>query len=223
MTLPKEDLNLIAQIDARLKHYNLIQPTDTTEGEPNPNVIKFYDKYFEKGKEWKPKVGEWVKDKQDNCGLVKEIKDKDNIVVDNQSPHGGLITISLEFILKPTDKEVETWLVSIAEKKYPVGTKFKNAVSNKEIGITDGDYEYSKENNALYTKDKPNKVSQCIWYNGKWAELAPIETEQPGEKYGVNVGANHSKFEVRIFGIESEEKANKIREAIKQYLSTNKF
>jgi hypothetical protein len=33
MTLPKEDLNLIAQIDARLKHYNLIQPIDTTEGE----------------------------------------------------------------------------------------------------------------------------------------------------------------------------------------------
>jgi hypothetical protein len=31
--LPKEDLNLIAQIDARLKHYNLIQPIDTTEGE----------------------------------------------------------------------------------------------------------------------------------------------------------------------------------------------
>jgi hypothetical protein len=34
MTLPKEDLNLIAKIDARLKHYNLIQPIDTTEGKP---------------------------------------------------------------------------------------------------------------------------------------------------------------------------------------------
>jgi hypothetical protein len=34
MTLPKEDLNLIAQIDARLKHYNLIEPIDTTEGAP---------------------------------------------------------------------------------------------------------------------------------------------------------------------------------------------
>jgi hypothetical protein len=33
--LPKEDLNLIAQIDARLRHYNLIQPIDTTEGEFN--------------------------------------------------------------------------------------------------------------------------------------------------------------------------------------------
>jgi hypothetical protein len=33
MTLPKEDLNLIAQIDERLKNYNLIQPIDTTEGE----------------------------------------------------------------------------------------------------------------------------------------------------------------------------------------------
>jgi hypothetical protein len=33
MTLSNEDLNLIAQIDARLKHYNLIQPIDTTECE----------------------------------------------------------------------------------------------------------------------------------------------------------------------------------------------
>jgi hypothetical protein len=44
MTLPKEDLNLIAQIDARLKHYNLIQPIDTTEGEP-----------IETEQRWKPK------------------------------------------------------------------------------------------------------------------------------------------------------------------------
>jgi len=34
MTLSNEDLNLIAQIDARLKHYNLIKPIDTTEDEP---------------------------------------------------------------------------------------------------------------------------------------------------------------------------------------------
>jgi hypothetical protein len=49
MTLPKEDLNLIAQIDARLKHYNLIQPIDTTEGEP-----------IETEQRWKPKHGEEV-------------------------------------------------------------------------------------------------------------------------------------------------------------------
>jgi hypothetical protein len=29
--LPKEDLNLIAQIDARLKHYNLIAPIEQVE------------------------------------------------------------------------------------------------------------------------------------------------------------------------------------------------
>jgi hypothetical protein len=45
--LPKEDLNLIAQIDARLKHYNLIQPIDTTEGEP-----------IETEQSWKPSKGQ---------------------------------------------------------------------------------------------------------------------------------------------------------------------
>ena len=48
MTLSNEDLNLIAQIDERLKHYNLIQPIDTTEGELAP---------IETEQRWQPSYG----------------------------------------------------------------------------------------------------------------------------------------------------------------------
>jgi hypothetical protein len=194
----------------------------------------------EQGKEWKPKVGEWVKDEIGNCGLVIEILKNGDLRVDNQSPYGGLITIGTIYVYQPTTEEIQAHLVVIAEKKYPVGTKFKNAVSNKEIGITDGDYEYSKENNALYTKDKPNKVSQCIWYNGKWAELAPIETEQRWQPklledyYYINdwfkvrktIYTHHDLDRPRILAgncFKTEQEAQKAAEAIKQYLSTNRF
>ncbi len=61
-----------------------------------------------------------------------------------------------------------------------------------------------------------DRMSPCI------AEeiIQPIETEQ---RWNVNTRKNNSKFEVIVYSIESEEKANKIREAIKQYLITNKF
>jgi hypothetical protein len=47
------------------------------------------------------------------------------------------------------------------------------------------------------------------------------EVEQ--ERYKVYTGSNENSYEVLILGIESAEQANKIKEEIKQYLSTNKF
>lgn len=44
--LPKEDLNLIAQIDAKLKHYNLIAPIEQVE-QPKEEVKE----------RWKPSFG----------------------------------------------------------------------------------------------------------------------------------------------------------------------
>jgi hypothetical protein len=38
--LPKEDLNLIAQIDARLKHYNLIAPIEQVEQPKKQEAIE---------------------------------------------------------------------------------------------------------------------------------------------------------------------------------------
>jgi hypothetical protein len=40
--LPKEDLALIAQIDARLKHYNLIDPIEQVE-QPKEEVKEWYN------------------------------------------------------------------------------------------------------------------------------------------------------------------------------------
>jgi hypothetical protein len=245
-------------------------PIDTTEGEVDyvrcvktnniatkgtiiPNSFE-YDKYPE---HWEAathaeflaqeqgKEGDWAWNSytKEFLGIITrlDLSDTSEITLDNQDGKSNHFA-TLAMLVKPSPEEIQTHLVEIAQKKYPVGTKFKNAVSNKEIGITDGDYEYSKENNALYTKDKPNKVSQCIWCNGKWAEQAPIETEQrwKPEKgqlyYYVNwsqkdkIGSftwvsDETDIDFYELGncFKTKEAAQKAAEAIKQYLSTNKF
>jgi len=54
------------------------------------------------------------------------------------------------------------------------------------------------------------------------AQQEPKEliNDSKGEKYKVNTRANHSKFEVIVYSIESEEKADKIATAIQQLLKT---
>jgi len=246
MTLSNEDLNLIAQIDARLKHYNLIQPIDTTEGEQ------------EQGKEWK--VGEWVKvvnggngalaangviglvmqkpsTKPSNYGgEVWEIKAA--IYID--SPNGYVCGLCNGHILsKPTTEEIQAHLVAIAENKYPVGSMFKDLLLNQyKYKVLDHNFKY-------YSKGEIKKLSVngfSVWLNGKWAELAPIETEQrwKPEKgqlyYYVNFTQKDKigsftwvpdETDVDFYELgncfETKEAAQKAAEAIKQYLSNNKF
>jgi hypothetical protein len=168
MTLPKEDLSLIAQIDARLKHYNLIQPIDTTEGEfeyrkmltesmMNITKGKIYKCYYQKG--------------EDAYTIINDIGNMD-----------------------------KDWSVVCFEDKTYTHAEFLAQEQGKE--------------------PNPNVIKFYDKYFEKAKTIAPIETEQ---RWNVNTRKNNSKFEVIVYSIESEQQANKIKEAIKQYLITNKF
>jgi hypothetical protein len=66
-----------------------------------------------------------------------------------------------------------------------------------------------------------------IWHNGKWAEIvAPIETEETKE-FTYNTFVQHDSIDgyavIITVSTQSKETAYKKLDAIKQYLSTNKF
>jgi hypothetical protein len=180
----------------------------------------------EQGKEWK--VGEWVK-WGDKLGIIAFVMTKIQFHYNVNCQNGKTYIVCKNEFIKPTDKEVETWLVAIAEKKYPVGTKVK---------CTDGyTYEVKTHNftfnnpNWLLVKVHTNFRGEdnyiTLYNNGKWAELAPIETEQ---RWLVNVERTYDHLnEYRII-VELDEKnglkkerADKAADFIKQYLSINKF
>jgi len=168
MTLPKEDLNLIAQIDARLKHYNLIQPIDTTEGEyvrcvgenPNYTIGKIYP------------VIEWI----DTRPTLKD------------------------------DKGTE-WSV--------YGEDFKPATHAEFLAQEQG-----KEPN-------PNVIKFYDKYFKKAKTIAPIETEQRYEVVTALMPSCDDDYMIVVSSSISTKlrklKAEELAEAIKQYLSTNKF
>jgi hypothetical protein len=153
-TLQPSDYYLINKlIEDKLKHYNLIQPIDTTEGEVeyrkmltksmvNITKGKIYKCYYQKG--------------EDAYTIIDDIGNMD-----------------------------KDWNVVCFEDKTYTHADFLAQEQGKE--------------------------------------LAPIKTEQSVEKYKFFTGNNDVSYEVLILGIESPEQANKIKEAIKQYLSTNKF
>jgi hypothetical protein len=223
--MTNEDKALISDMNERLKRLEEIyfskgqeikQPIDTTEGEQ------------EQDKEWK--VGEWVKDEMGNCGLVIEILKNGDLRVDNQSPYGGLITIGTIYVYQPSPEEIQAHLVEIAEKKYPVGAKVKFGKFTKEISVPICfKYKYGNLECADFEYWTPTKG---------WAELAPIETEQrwmpeKGEDYWLVLGycnveqTTHDFWNEKYVEVgncfKTEQEAQKAAEAIKQYLSTNKF
>jgi hypothetical protein len=222
---------LISDMNERLKRleeiylsYKVGQPIDTTEGEQ------------EQGKEWKPKVGEWVKDKYGRIGLaISQFKFDSPFFIDRQN---GKTYEEYEWKLaKPTPEEIQAHLVPIADKKYPVGATFINLYSNVRQIVANHKYTHYK-NGELRVN------GGLVWHNGKWAELAPIETEQPGERYKPTE-VRERYFYISDYGeilsaewfndyldrtrhlicncFETKEAAQEAAEAIKQYLSTNKF
>ena len=195
------------------------------EYELNPSTLSAYQ--AQQQVEWK--VGEWCwADKsKTTLGIITKIYSGKNTFADinTQTEKYSIITgLYIEEFTRPTKQEIFNHLRGIAEKKYPVGTKFKNAIDfcGKEIGIADGDYIYSKVYNGLYTTDKPNKPSQCIWYQGKWAE----QVEDVKERYDVDVveyGYSLLKGEYKVVvkvieGEMGQTEANEIAQKIKNLL-----
>jgi hypothetical protein len=143
---------------------------------------------------------------------------------------------------KPTHEEIKAHLVAIAKKKYPVGTKFKDG-NDKQFEISETEFDYDNRENALFGRCYEFSGWVRIWDNGKWAEtIAPIETEQrwKPEKGQLYYYVNWSqKDKIGSFTwvsdetdadfyelgncFKTEQEAQKVAEAIKQYLSTNKF
>jgi len=217
--LLKEDLNLIAQIDARLKHYNLIQPIDTTEGEQ------------EQGKEWK--FGEWAWNSytKNFLGIITrlDLSDIAEVTLDNQNGESKIFATST-MLLKPTTEEIQAHLVEIAQKKYPVGAKIKNNghdESTKGCGVLSNIRDYSLEDLGLWA-EATDGYCVLLWSPTKgWAELAPIETEQRYEVVTALMPSCDDDYMIVVSSSISTKlqklKAEELAEAIKQYLSTNKF
>lgn len=259
-SLPSEDLSLIEQIDKRLKQaedyllnlnvafystplfakipefipcQHIVEPKEVS-GQCGENSCIHKAEFNQQKEVWKPEVGSWVKDKQGNCGLVVEIVDKENIRVDNQSPHGGLITIGLEFILKPTPSEVEAHLVEISNAKgYKAGTTIRSGKGDFKHIIEEGA-------NFHYTKGMLMHGSILIWcIEHGWATIVnEVEQErwkpEIGEKYFYIECNNyfepfvenfiHSKYSANQARVksgncfkteqEAQEKANKIKELL---------
>jgi hypothetical protein len=214
--LTEQDLKRIeAIVEAKLKHYNLIKPIDTTEGDK------------EQGKEWK--VGEWAWNSytKEFLGIITrlDLSDTSEVTLDNQGGESKLFA-TLTMLVKPSPKEIQAHLVEIAEKKYPVGAKVRFGKFTKEIGVPLC-FEY--KNGKLECAD----FEYWTPTNG-WAELAPIETEQRwkpklGEKYWIVTGYCEVEQIIYLWGngyveagncFKTEQEAQKAAEAIKQYLTT---
>jgi hypothetical protein len=206
-----------------------------------PSQIKFvtHAEFLaqEQGKEWKE--GEWAYDIiHGHCGII--INDGEDGFLDIDLQDDSRYFLRKDLARKPTDKDIETWLVSIAEKKYPVGTKFKDG-NDKQFEISETEFDYDNRENALFGRCYEFSGWVRIWDNGKWAEIvAPIETEQRcqpkhGEVYWyLTEFLTPAKEEYWILTYDTarynagncfktEQEAQKAAEAIKQYLSTTKF
>jgi hypothetical protein len=174
--LIKETSDLLKQLKPLLNKVDkfIYQPIDTTEGEQ------------EQGKEWKPEVGEWGKFGKYIYLVVNidlqfyELNDQSNNVV----AHNCTYPISY-MPTKPTTEEIKAHLVSIADKKYPVGAKVKSHYqTNDLITFTIADwfeFEYADKFQRLCI----DGMGAYELWNPKdgWAEIipeiiAPIETEQ---------------------------------------------
>jgi hypothetical protein len=175
----------------------------------------------EQGKEWKegfmPKYGEWFKN---DLGSLFLRTGKIGII-EGDTQDGTIVEFYTHtWLSEPTPEEIQSHLVAIAEKRYPVGATFINLYSNVRQIVANHKYTHYK-NGELRVN------GGLVWHNGKWAEQAPIETEQ---RWKVNVERTYDHLnEYRII-VELDEKnglnkerADKAAEAIKQYLSINQF
>ena len=193
MSLTQEEIKIIALIDERLKYYNFIQ----ADSEKEPILQGFATKIEEQSKEVRAKM------------FVQA-----SINIEPYLTKGKWYEIIEDYAM--------CWQIvtDMGAVRSVNKVNFHPPVSEQE-----------------YTAQQEPKEWKCV--NAQFSECLKCETqcnncknffagkqidtqinESKGERYGVNVGANHSKFEVRVFGIESEEKANQISTAIRELLKT---
>jgi len=185
--LTQEDKELIAKIDERLKQLGLITDNKYPDEEPNPEVIKFYDRYFKKADneqqspvEWK--VGEWAKKENGYIGIITSISHY-TLEVDPQDGMNNEDYMGMAEAIKPTKEEIEQHLVKIAKEKYPIGTKVKEVGTDVEYTVTHDGYRYVKSLNdlsfiSLEEEWDKGHSNPTIWQNGVWAEPITKQKER---------------------------------------------
>lgn len=157
---------------------NLIQKIELSDaaklvGEPEPK--------------WTPKVGEWFK--VEFGGLYYcTISDENGVFGDNQN--GGRVSCGHDHVfIKPTDKEVEDYMVGLAkEKGYKVGIQIKTIVDwHEPMNV-----EIDSHNNAGFhfslnlLKNRLTLNGFAIWYpDTGWAEIVnPVRwRSEKGKEY----------------------------------------
>lgn len=170
----QSERDVMAGFDERLKRLEDILLRDNEPCKSEPEL------------KWTPKVGEWFK--VEFGGLYYcTISDENGVFGDNQN--GDVIGRSYTQFTKPTDKEVEDYMVGLAkEKGYKVGVQIKTIVDWHEPMIV----EIDSHNNAGFhfslnlLKNGLTLNGFAIWYpDTGWAEIVnPVRWRaDSGKKY----------------------------------------
>lgn len=156
----KEEKATIESIDARLKRLEEIYNKQAA-----PVIAA---KEEQQKAEWK--VGMWVKDEQEDLGIVKRgLRDSKYIEIDNQN---GNVYEQYEWCLsKPTEQEIETYLIGLAKQRYPVGSTFISVGYGIRNVVANHTYLRYEKGELLINK-------ACAWYGGVWAEVLPQAKEE---------------------------------------------
>ena len=184
--LTKEDLKTIENIDSSLKQLwdivNEMRKPITPQGAFNTLPLKkqltVEDIELPTTQEWLPYEGGWFKD--EDAGIFLCIgTDKTGLTGDNQN--GCYYDAGYGTQTKPTEEEVFNHLKSIAEKRYPVGTKVKCKSGVSADTIMESSFYWYSKSELCVSPDKI-KISFCVIFSdidggNYWAEIAEPKKE----------------------------------------------
>jgi hypothetical protein len=142
-------------------------------------------------KEWK--VNEWVKKENGYIGIVTDISIH-TLTVD---PQDGINEdyMGMTEAIKPTDKEVETWLTKIAEKRYPKGCVLNidhHTRSNElieKVKIITQSFEMLGRDLVYYE----DKIGYVLWNSDtqKWAAIINESKVESAKETAFKVAEKH--------------------------------
>jgi len=225
--LTQEDKEKVNKLSELLKELNTISQDvqellfapKIEEQEPNPNVVKYYEKRFTTAQQepkecedsYMPKYGEWFKN--DNGALFSRTGKIGIIEGDTQD--GTVIEFYTHtWLYKPTPEEIQAHLTKIAEKK---GFKEGVKINQPWVKLETNNYPVGSEPPRLISNDIFWVGNLCVWYKGQWAEII---NESKGENYKVLIGDNEHGYEVLVLGINTIGKAEQIKFSIQELLKT---